>query len=61
MTDEERERTFLQWQDEHRGIVLKVARSYAVAQRDQEDLAQEILIQLWQSVHRFEHQAKPST
>jgi len=61
MTDEERERTFLQWQDEHRGIVLKVARSYAVAQRDQEDLAQEILIQLWQSVHRFENQAKPST
>ena len=61
MTDEERERTFLRWQDEHRGIVLKVARSYAVSQGDQEDLAQEILIQLWRSIDRFENQAKPST
>ena len=61
MMDEERERTFLQWQDEHRGIVLKVARSYAVSHRDQEDLAQEILIQLWFSIDRFQGQAKAST
>ncbi len=61
MTVEEKEQIFLQWQREHRGIVLKVARSYAASKGDQEDLAQEILIQLWQSVDRFENQAKPST
>jgi RNA polymerase sigma-70 factor (ECF subfamily) len=61
MTVEEKEQIFLQWQREHRGIVLKVARSYAASKGDQEDLAQAILIQLWQSVDRFENQAKPST
>ena len=61
MTDEQREQTFLQWQDEHRGILLKVARSFAVSQGDQEDLAQEILIQLWQSIGSFNGDSKPST
>lgn len=61
MTHEEREQTFLQWQSEHRGILLKVARSFAVSRGDQEDLVQEILIQLWQSMDRFEGLSKPST
>jgi len=61
MTDEERERTFLHWQSEHRGILLKVARSFAVARSDQEDLLQEILIQLWRSIDGFQGEAKPST
>lgn len=61
MTDEEREQIFLQWQCQHRGILLKVARSFAVSQGDQEDLLQEILIRLWQSIDGFEGQAKPST
>lgn len=61
MTDEQRERTFLQWQSEHRGILLKVTRSFAVSQGDQEDLAQEILIQLWLSIGGFNGESKPST
>ena len=61
MTDEEREQTFLQWQSEHRGILFKVARSFALSQGDQEDLVQDILIQLWLSMDRFEDRAKPST
>ena len=61
MTDQERERTFLQWQEEHRGILYKVARSFAASQGDQEDLLQEILVQLWQSLDQFNGQSKPST
>lgn len=61
MTDEEREQIFLQWQSEHRGILLKVTRSFALSRGDQEDLVQEILIQLWQSLDRFGGQSKPST
>lgn len=61
MTDTQREQTFLQWQSEHRGILLKVARSFAVSQGDQEDLVQEVLIQLWQSIDGFNGQSKPST
>ena len=61
MTDEKREQTFLHWQDEHRGILLKVARSFAMSRGDQEDLLQEILIQLWRSMKGFDGLAKPST
>lgn len=61
MTDEQLERTFLQWQSEHRGILLKVTRSFAISQGDQEDLAQEILIQLWLSIVGFNGESKPST
>jgi len=61
MIDEEHERTFLPWQNEHRGILLKVTRSFAVSRGDQEDLLQEILIRLWQSIDRFNGQSKPST
>ena len=61
MTDEEREQTFLQWQNEHRGILLKVACSFADSKGDQEDLVQDILIQLWISMDRYGGRAKPST
>jgi len=61
MTHQEREQTFLQWQTTHRGILIKVARSYAVGPADQEDLVQEILIQLWRSIEQFNGQAKAST
>jgi RNA polymerase sigma-70 factor (ECF subfamily) len=61
MTHQEREQTFLHWQTAHRGILLKVARSYAVGPGDQEDLIQETLIQLWHSIEQFNGQAKPST
>ncbi len=61
MTHQEREQTFLQWQTEHRGILLKVSRSYAVGPGDQEDLIQEILVQLWHSIEQFSGQAKAST
>lgn len=58
---QEREQTFLHWQTAHRGILLKVARSYAVGPGDQEDLIQEILVQLWHSIEQFNGQAKAST
>lgn len=61
MAQDSHQRTFLQCQDEHRGILLKVTRSFAIAQGDQEDLLQEILIQLWQSMDQFAEQCKPST
>jgi len=61
MTHQEREQTFLHWQTVHRGILLKVARSYAVGPGDQEDLIQEILVHLWRSIKQFNGQAKAST
>jgi len=52
---------FTAWLEEHRGIVIKVARSFAPAPADTADLQQEMLLQLWSSVASYAGQAKPST
>jgi len=41
---------FQAWQEEHRGIFLKVARSFAPAPADMADLQQEMFLQLWTSL-----------
>jgi len=52
---------FRQWLEEHRGIVVKVTRSYAVTPADVADLQQELLLQLWISLRSYAGQARPST
>jgi RNA polymerase sigma-70 factor (ECF subfamily) len=41
--------------------VARVARSYADTEEDRQELIQEILLQVWLSIPRFERKAKPST
>ena len=60
-TSAEHEALFKTWLQEHRGIVVKVARSFAPADADGADLQQELLLQLWLSLPTFAGQAKPST
>lgn len=52
---------FKAWLVEHRGIVVKVTRSFAPAPADAADLQQELLLQLWISLSSYAGQAKPST
>ena len=52
---------FQAWLEEHRGIVVKVTRSFAPLPADAADLQQEMLLQLWTSLSSFAGQAKPST
>ncbi|MBI5380709.1 MAG: sigma-70 family RNA polymerase sigma factor [Opitutae bacterium] len=52
---------FQLWLAEHRGIVIKVARSFAPTPGDAADLQQEILLQLWLSLENYAGQAKLST
>ncbi len=52
---------FKHWLVEHQGIVLKVARAYTLNIDDYQDLAQEILLQLWQSLPQFEGRASACT
>jgi RNA polymerase sigma factor (sigma-70 family) len=47
--------------DEHRKILYKVCNSYCRNQDDREDLAQEIIIQLWRSFERFDERCRFST
>lgn len=55
------EATFVEWVSEHRGIIVKVARSFTTTNEDRDDLIQEILIRVWASVESYEGHAKPST
>jgi RNA polymerase sigma-70 factor (ECF subfamily) len=49
------------WLQEHRGIFMKVARSFARGDAEVAELQQEMLFQLWLSLRGFSGQAKPST
>jgi len=51
---------FVEWLEDHRGIVVKVARSFATG-RDVDDLVQEILVRLWKSASTFRGDSAPST
>ena len=52
---------FKRWLELHSGLIFKVARAFAPGDADRDDLAQEILLQLWRSLPRFEGRAKEST
>jgi RNA polymerase sigma-70 factor (ECF subfamily) len=57
----ESESLFQRWLEAHRGIIVKVARSFAATPADTADLQQELLLQLWRSLPAYAGQAKPST
>jgi RNA polymerase sigma-70 factor (ECF subfamily) len=59
--DDDRQQVFKSWIQEHTGLVFKVARAFAHTEADQQDLMQEILLQMWCSLPRFEGKAKAST
>jgi len=59
--DGSREALFKRWLEQHSGLVFKVARTFAPSDADRADLVQEILLQLWRSLPRFEGKAKEST
>ncbi len=47
--------------EQHKGILFKVARAYCQNEEDRQDLIQEMMIQIWQSVHKYNDQFKIST
>lgn len=61
MTDKHRQSLFKSWLSEHGGAVLKVARAYTLTIEDCQDLAQEILLQVWRSLPEFEGRSSAST
>src|SRR3954467_7960198 len=61
MLDETLEARFKRWLSEQGGTVLKVARAYTLTAEDCQDLAQEILLQVWRSLPQFQGRASAST
>jgi RNA polymerase sigma-70 factor (ECF subfamily) len=61
LLDDNPESLFKSWLIEHGGVVLKVARAYTLTAEDCQDLVQEILLQVWRSLPRFQGRAGAST
>jgi RNA polymerase sigma-70 factor, ECF subfamily len=55
------ETIFKKWLGEHQGLLYRVVRAYGNTAEDQDDLFQEICLQMWLSIPRFEGKAKVST
>ena len=56
--DQERFQTLL---EDHKKILYKICRSYCRNPADRDDLAQEIVVQLWRSFPRFDQRVRFST
>ncbi len=52
---------FLQLIEQNRGIIFKICNSYCASKNDREDLAQEIIYQLWKSGNNFDGNYKFTT
>ena len=52
---------FLRLVEDNKGIIIKICNSYCRDKNDREDLAQEIIYQLWKSMHRFDNGHKFTT
>jgi len=61
LLDEDQETLFTNWLADHGSAVVKVARAYTLTSEESQDLAQEILLQAWRSLPKFEGKASPAT
>jgi len=61
MDKQKRQDFFQEIIEQHKGILFKVARAYCPNEDDRQDLIQEMMIQIWQSVHKYNNQFKIST
>jgi len=61
MNQKEQRQYFRNIIEQHKGILFKVARAYCLNEDDRQDLIQEMMIQIWQSINRFNNQIKIST
>ena len=57
----ETELNFQKLIEEHKGILLKVARTYCQNEEDRIDLIQEMSIQIWRSLDKYKEHCKIST
>ena len=53
MDEHTQKQTFDEWLARHRGLIFKVVRAYAFTPHDQDDLFQEIITQVWNSIPQF--------
>src|SRR5579863_891815 len=59
--DDDQKSLFMNWLGTHGSAVMKVARAYSVTREECQDLAQEVLLQAWISLPRFQGKATAAT
>jgi RNA polymerase sigma-70 factor (ECF subfamily) len=59
--NDKKNRKFHELIENHKGILFKVARTYCQNDEDRQDLIQEIRIQIWQSLDKYNSDYKIST
>lgn len=61
LTENEREKYFVNLVNEHQGLIHKVCMMYANDREARNDLFQEVVLQLWKSFHTFRGDSKITT
>lgn len=61
MSRQEQHQLFQRIIGQNKGILLKVSRAYCPNEDDRQDLLQEIMIQIWRSMDRYDERYKLST
>ena len=61
MAKQKQQQFFREIVERHKGILYNVARVYCANESDRQDLVQEIMIQVWRSVHKYDDRFKIST
>lgn len=61
MNKQKQQQLFEEIIEQHKGILFKVSRAYCTDVEDRKDLIQEMMIQTWQSIHKYNSQYKIST
>ncbi len=61
MKASEQQAIFERWVHQHKGVLFKVVHAYARTVQDRDDLFQEISLQLWESIPRYEGRSSEAT
>ncbi len=61
MSEKEKNKQFQNLIEQHQGILFKVARTYCQQEEDRQDLIQEIQIQIWRSLDKYNDKYQIST
>jgi RNA polymerase sigma-70 factor (ECF subfamily) len=61
MSEKDQRQYFQEIIEQNKGILYKVAHAYCQNEDDRQDLIQEMMIQIWKSIHRYNKQFKMST
>lgn len=61
MDNQEQRRYFQEIIERHKGILYKIAHAYCQDENDRQDLMQEIMIQIWLSINKYNAQFQEST